>query len=309
MSGQETSTPGLGVAAVARRLGLAPATVRTWDRRYGLGPTGHAAGSRRRYGAEDVARLERMRQLLLAGQTTAEAARMVVSGEATSATSAPSRGGGRTLALPGADAASVGLARAALAMDEPAVRRVLRDAFAERGTTEAWHEVICPVLVSIGQRWEATGEGGEIEHLLADVVATELRRAAVAARRDAAPASGEPPRVLLACVDGDYHSLPLLALAAVLAEYAVPVRILGGSVPARALTAAVTRTGPAVAVLYAQLPVQDPQAVLDAVPTTRPPVSVVVGGAGWGPVAGGRATVARHLEDAAAAVRAGLGRS
>ena len=34
--------PALTVAAVARRLGVAPATLRTWDRRYGLGPTEHA---------------------------------------------------------------------------------------------------------------------------------------------------------------------------------------------------------------------------------------------------------------------------
>ena len=31
----------LSVAAVARRLGVAPATLRTWDRRYGIGPSGH----------------------------------------------------------------------------------------------------------------------------------------------------------------------------------------------------------------------------------------------------------------------------
>ena len=34
----------LTVAAVARRLGVAPATLRTWDRRYGLGPTEHSTG-------------------------------------------------------------------------------------------------------------------------------------------------------------------------------------------------------------------------------------------------------------------------
>lgn len=33
--------PTLTVAAVARRLGIAPATLRTWDRRYGLGPSDH----------------------------------------------------------------------------------------------------------------------------------------------------------------------------------------------------------------------------------------------------------------------------
>ena len=39
----------LTVAAVARRLGVAPATLRTWDRRYGLGPSSHEAGEHRRY--------------------------------------------------------------------------------------------------------------------------------------------------------------------------------------------------------------------------------------------------------------------
>ena len=48
--------PALTVAAVARRLGVAPATLRTWDRRYGLGPSAHAAGSHRRYTADDVDR-------------------------------------------------------------------------------------------------------------------------------------------------------------------------------------------------------------------------------------------------------------
>ena len=59
--------PGLTVSAVARRLGVAPATLRTWDRRYCLGPSQHAAGAHRRYSALDVARLERMRRLVLSG--------------------------------------------------------------------------------------------------------------------------------------------------------------------------------------------------------------------------------------------------
>jgi MerR HTH family regulatory protein len=66
--------PTLPVAAVARRLGIAPATLRTWDRRYGIGPSGHTTGRHRRYAPADIARLELMQRALLRGATPAEAA-------------------------------------------------------------------------------------------------------------------------------------------------------------------------------------------------------------------------------------------
>ena len=59
----ENSLEALTVAAVARRLGVAPATLRTWDRRYGLGPTEHSTGEHRRYNGRDLARLTLMRKL------------------------------------------------------------------------------------------------------------------------------------------------------------------------------------------------------------------------------------------------------
>ena len=70
-----TEVPALAVAAVAKRLGVAPATLRTWDRRYGLGPSEHTAGSHRRYTADDVARLVIMRRLTLDGVAPVDAAR------------------------------------------------------------------------------------------------------------------------------------------------------------------------------------------------------------------------------------------
>lgn len=76
----------LTVAAVARRLGVAPATLRTWDRRYGLGPSEHSTGEHRRYNAADLARLTLMRKLVIAGVSPAEAAqRAIVVDEASSA--------------------------------------------------------------------------------------------------------------------------------------------------------------------------------------------------------------------------------
>lgn len=64
----------LTVAAVARRLGVAPATLRTWDRRYGLGPSAHESGEHRRYCPEDLARLILMRRLITNGVSPADAA-------------------------------------------------------------------------------------------------------------------------------------------------------------------------------------------------------------------------------------------
>ncbi|MFC6508140.1 MerR family transcriptional regulator [Promicromonospora citrea] len=86
--GSRTSSPGLAVAAVARRLGVAPATLRTWDRRYGLGPSGRTAGSHRRYTPDDVARLLVMRRLTLEGVAPVDAARAAVEADDTELASA-----------------------------------------------------------------------------------------------------------------------------------------------------------------------------------------------------------------------------
>jgi DNA-binding transcriptional MerR regulator len=64
----------LTVAAVARRIGVAPATLRTWDRRYGIGPSSHEAGEHRRYCPSDLAKLAMMRRLITTGVSPADAA-------------------------------------------------------------------------------------------------------------------------------------------------------------------------------------------------------------------------------------------
>lgn len=74
----EAAAPTLKVAAVARRLGVAPATLRTWARRYDLGPSAHTAGAHRQYSEQDLARLMVMRRMTLEGYSPAEAARVAL---------------------------------------------------------------------------------------------------------------------------------------------------------------------------------------------------------------------------------------
>lgn len=101
------AVPALPVGAVARLLGMAPASLRTWDRRYGLGPSGHTVGAHRRYTAQDVARLTLMRRLVLEGTGAAEAARVAAHTPADELLPAVGRAiGGRLSLVPPATGAS-----------------------------------------------------------------------------------------------------------------------------------------------------------------------------------------------------------
>ncbi|MFD7770900.1 MerR family transcriptional regulator [Streptomyces sp. NPDC059787] len=252
---------GLTTGEVARRLGVAPTTVRTWDRRYGLGPEAHTGGRHRRWTAGDVARLERMCAWTATGLPPAEAARLARSGEpltaaprrrtADAAPRSPARGRSRAgsgLRLGDVRQECRGIARAALRLDAAALDELLFTAIAEHGLVAAWTEVIVPTLQAVGRKWETSGEKYvEVEHFLSWHVSGALRRTAPNA------VAGRPgATTVLACVPGENHTLPLEVLSAALTEKGVPVRMFGGALPVESLVAAVRRTGPAAVGLWAQ---------------------------------------------------------
>jgi DNA-binding transcriptional MerR regulator len=276
--------PGLTVGAVARRLGVAPATLRAWERRYGLGPRERESGAHRRYTPADVAVLTTMRRLTLEGVAPADAARCALDPtfEATPLPDLEFRAPRRVAAR------ARGLSRAAFALDCVAVRGLLADAVGADGVVATWEGLLVPVLRAVGDRWAATGEGVEVEHLLAEAAGTVFRTLAAAPPEPARP-------VLLAAADGETHTLPLHALAAALAERRVAARMLGAGLPATALAAAVRRTGPAALVVYAHTAA--PPGCLDGLPALRPPTHVLAGGAGWARVPDG-VTYVHDLGDA-----------
>ncbi|HWL38426.1 MAG TPA: MerR family transcriptional regulator [Frankiaceae bacterium] len=274
-----SSDPGLTVAAVARRLGVAPATLRSWERRYGLGPSERTPGAHRRYTAYDLAVLDRMHKLTLEGVAPADAARAALLDPQPLAT----QGGGTEFHLEvttpqRVSARARGLSRAALALDAVAVRDLLRESVAAEGVIATWEALLAPVLRAVGDRWAVTGEGVEVEHLLSEVAI------GVFSRVEAEPAAPCRP-VLLACADGEGHSLPLHALCAALAERRVAARMLGAALPPAALAAATRRTGPAALVVYAHQPEHAMTGLLAAVPQQRPRTAVLAGGPGWAPEA------------------------
>lgn len=273
------SSPGLPVTAVARRLGVAPATLRTWDRRYGLGPSGHQAGTHRRYTEKDLARLLEMRRLTLDGVTPAEAARSALDSEGPALTPArPPAPRPQLRSRPGRSTAEEvrGLYRTARALDGPAVGQVVREHLERSGLQATWERLLVPVLVAAGRRWEQTGRGVEVEHLLSEAILGAFR---TRSRQLPDPLPGQP--VLLACAESELHALPLHAVAAGLRERGVATRFLGAQVPRDALASAVRRSGPVAVFVYAHLLLRDSVEQLAALPSVRPAPLVVVGGPGW----------------------------
>jgi DNA-binding transcriptional MerR regulator len=195
----ETQDPGLTVAVVARRLGMAPATLRTWARRYGLGPSGHQAGLHRRYTEADVQRLAQVRRLILEGQSPAEAA-LAIAG--TPSPTPLRHGGGRMIPLPADDVAR-GLAHAAFALDHEGIRDLLHRELDTRGTVALWQEVVVPVLVSLGERWQSTGGEIEVEHTVSECLIEVFSERS---RAIDDPINATP--VLLASADEEQHALP-----------------------------------------------------------------------------------------------------
>ncbi|GGK95495.1 MerR family transcriptional regulator [Mangrovihabitans endophyticus] len=344
--GDEALTAG----AVARRLGVAVTTLRTWHQRYGLGPSQHVPGRHRRYTAEDMDRLQVMRRLTAQGVAPAEAAawarrvpvpldigtgpddvtadtpeREPAAGGPTAdaapgatddmpapgigtpraapGISGPRRpardGGGLAIPVGRAGPTARGLARAAMRLDAPAARDILQSSIAGHGVVRAWDEIILPVLIGIGARYQATQRFIEVEHLASRCISEVLG----AVPR---PSATYLPRVLLTAADEEQHTLPLEALAAALAEAGTPTRMLGARVPSRALSDAVARTGPAVVVMWSQLPETAHPSDLERLLTgPRRPMLVAAAGPGWSPEAlPGEVPMLCSLADAVRVIRA-----
>jgi MerR family transcriptional regulator, light-induced transcriptional regulator len=267
----EVDAPLLSAGDVARRVGVAVSTLRTWDRRYGLGPSVRQPGRHRRYDRQDIERLLLMQQLVHDGVSAAEAARVARQPAAIDAVSATADAPRVEVSATAARAAR-GLGRAALALDIDEVERIIRAAL-DRGVVVGWTEVICPAMRLVEQRYVATGQYIDAEHLLSSAVSAALSAMARPSRS---------PDVLLACAPDELHTLPLEALAAALAEAGRRSRMLGARVPPEALRHAIARGGPTAVVLWAHSATTAQADQLHVVTGARPrPALIAAGGPGW----------------------------
>ena len=310
----------LPVAVVARRLGVSPSTLRTWDRRYGLGPSGRADGGHRRYDADDLERLQHFRTLVHRGVPTGDAARSALTADARRSAGPDGDGGagdggepartdgdredaddrGDHGGDPGAPLRAAAAGRrggsgggAVLALGEapPEARGLARAAAAL--DADAVGALVDGALAERGvvATWEGllvsvlTAAGRAWQATGEGIEVEHLLSSCVTAALHGVVArhgatDGGRP-VVLACTASDLHDLPLVVLSAALAERGVTTRVLGARTPPAALGATVLRVGPCAVVLWSSLPATARAEEVAAVPRTRPPARLMVAGPGW----------------------------
>lgn len=275
------------VAVAARRLGIAPATLRTWDRRYGVGPSEREGGKHRRYSPSDLARLDYMTALIRSGHSPADSAAATLGrdltefetdyskGEPLSAPTGRS-GGGNVVATPGCDRRARGLAKATSALDQAACASIINESLHDIGVIPTWNELLLPILKSIGEMWELRQCGIEVEHILSTAIQSEFSRFAYETTTKTSRAT-----VVLGSMSGDSHQLPVWAVGAGLAERGIRFVHLGAGMPLESLGDVIARTGPRAVFLWSQIKGASNCDDLAQLPALRPNPRIVVGGPGW----------------------------
>ncbi len=246
--------PRYTVGVVAARLGVPTATLRSWNLRYGVGPTGHSPGRHRLYSDTDIAVVEAMRELIDKGVNPATAARAALD-----------------VAVPaGPDLPA--LLTAVFDLNVKAASAHLLQYVRHRGVVETWEHLVRPAFAVIDER-QRDGVGCiDVEHALSWTVSHVLQRLPMTATKSSS--------IILACSEGEQHNLALEALRAALGELGCDALMLGADVPATALVDAIGhRPPPVTVVIWAQTRRTADAGAARAV--VRADAQLMVGGPGW----------------------------
>ena len=195
------------MSSVSDELGVSPSTLRTWERRYGLGPAQREAGERRRYQPEDVDRLRAMIHHVRAGMSAAEAAKRALSELSTRPSTGP--------------ISAAQLRAVVLADDFPRLEEALEAAVASHGLVHTWSRYVEPTLKSL----RATPAGDPVGCTPALMLLNAFQRVcrSVHLSRPARSLVGGD-RVALIC--DTLHETPAQVIGVALAWYGCDVRLL-----------------------------------------------------------------------------------
>ena len=299
------------IGHAARLTGVPSATIRAWERRYGLVKPVRSDGGYRLYDEQGLQLLRAMGALVAGGWSASQAAEHLRSDESDNSDGIAGRDSGQddqgpwdayltdegevaadlagsvdatATASSDEDAPSpedsgawdvTALARGAAEMDSTAVAEAVDRAFAAGTLEQVVDTRLMPALQMLGTQWRA----GRVDVAGEHVVSATLHRR-LGAAMDAAPRAPRGPRVAVGLARGSHHELGILAFSVILRRAGVDVLYLGADLPAQHWVTVVQQHRPAAVVVGVPtatdvLAVRETVAALQA---ATPKLAVHVGG-------------------------------
>jgi len=243
------------IRGLVERTGVNASTLRAWENRHGLLRPARTESGHRLYSQVDVARVQRIQELLAQGLALNRVATRLekeMGGNLDTATLAGYHGDGP--GWPGYIAESL---RALEDFSGERLDRIYGEACALYPIDVVTGELLIPVLEHLGVRWKTRESGIAEEHFYSAWLRNKL-----CARLHHASATPRGHSLVLACLPGETHEIGLLifALNAIQAGYGVTY--LGPDMPIRQIIHVASHVG-VVGVVLSGRAAQLARAVLD----------------------------------------------
>lgn len=252
-NGTDTSEKLYTIGTVSQLTGVGAITLRAWERRYELIHPVRKDSGHRLYTRKNIEQINRITSLTDQGMRISQITPEMLEGE------------------PAADALEdtaadlwktyvKNMVEAIVAFDEERLEEIYNEALSLYPIEMVTRLLLRPLLVELGLRWEAGPGGVAEEHFFAFYLRNKL-----GARFHHRPRKNGGPRLLLACLPGEYHEIALLLFALAANEQGFRLLTLGADTPLQELARVAVKTKsdaivlsgavqPAEAVLSRELP-------------------------------------------------------
>lgn len=203
--------------------GVSAATLRAWERRYGLPAPRRSSSAYRLYSDRDVERIRRVRELCEAGMAPSEAARSVLATDDESAVAARVEADNDELAVQR-------ILEAVDHFDPDRIEAAVKSSLFLGPAVTLFERVFSPALVQLGERWAQGTVSVAQEHLAAEILGNTMRFLLRLVQPERARR-----QVVLACFADEEHTGPLYGVGLRLATWGVKSIVLGARTPPEAV--------------------------------------------------------------------------
>jgi len=218
----------LPIRTLSSLTGVNARTIRAWERRYGLIRPERTPKGHRLYTHQDVERVRRVLALMERGIPISRVCELLDSGAPAppEAAAGPWRGYLERMA-------------AAIAQfDEPELDRIYDEALSIHPIEKVTRLLILPLLVRLGERWQAISGAIAEEHFFAMHLRSKL-----GARLQHRMRYSAGPRIVAACAPGEQHEIGLLLFALEAQAAGMRTVLLGANTPLEDVAVARHRSG------------------------------------------------------------------